>query len=637
MSNCGSHSRKHSKPCHCNSCNPCKPCKPCKPIKSCDPCNPCKSYERKHPICDNEFYKMWVKYCEPGCGCDKCKYVMPTVSRNNCVDRDYRGKSQKLKCKLGKLQDKFCICPLKHTKDECKYNKYHGSFTKSLNHDSTTGHLVNTLDYKNMRDAIIENDQRKLALVPRAPGATMKLTNPLASLATNLIGAQACSYPMPEPPSLSSKTGAAEMVELYAKAYARDVPFVNFSSDPVITHVIDSTILNKNDVKTNLKYSPAGNGSFTSQNVFRGIGKDELYGPYISQLFLLDVPMGAGIFTQKYTTLKSRSNIGVGLRCEWGISPSETISIQNGIVSNIPGDFEPNKKFIFDGRSLAEAVHNDAAYQLFYQAVLVLMGMSASPNPGFPSYPNQSGFLTGFGGPNVLCALADAAGLALKAGWYWKWQIYRKLRPEAFGLFTSNVKTNTVSNTEYGIDDVLLQNDILNDIFTLYSGYTLPLCAPEGSPTHPSHPAGHACVAGACCTIIKIFFDAKKPWSSLPGYASGKLSHGIMNSPVEADVTGDNLQAYAGSDIANMTIEGEINKLASNVALGRDWAGWHFRTDGVDGMMLGEFIAMKYMEDLLASCVDNNLDGSVPEITFNKFDGTSATIRPATCNIKPKC
>jgi hypothetical protein len=37
--------------------------------------------------------------------------------------------------------------------------------------------------------------------------------------------------------------------------------------------------------------------------------------------------------------------------------------------------------------------------------------------------------------------------------------------------------------------------------------YVLPLVYPEGSPTHPSYPAGHAVIAGACSTIIKAFFD----------------------------------------------------------------------------------------------------------------------------------
>jgi hypothetical protein len=40
------------------------------------------------------------------------------------------------------------------------------------------------------------------------------------------------------------------------------------------------------------------------------------------------------------------------------------------------------------------------------------------------------------------------------------------------------------------------------------------------------------------------------------------------------------------------------------------------------------------MEDFLSSTVENNLDGTVPHITFRKFDGTLTTIKPTICNCK---
>jgi hypothetical protein len=40
------------------------------------------------------------------------------------------------------------------------------------------------------------------------------------------------------------------------------------------------------------------------------------------------------------------------------------------------------------------------------------------------------------------------------------------------------------------------------------------------------------------------------------------------------------------------TVGGELNKLAANVALGRDTAGVHWRSDGVEGLNLGEGVAV---------------------------------------------
>ena len=42
-----------------------------------------------------------------------------------------------------------------------------------------------------------------------------------------------------------------------------------------------------------------------------------------------------------------------------------------------------------------------------------------------------------------------------------------------------------------------------------------------------------------------------------------------------------------------LTVGGELNKLASNIALGRDTAGVHWRSDGIEGLKVGGAVAMK--------------------------------------------
>lgn len=80
-----------------------------------------------------------------------------------------------------------------------------------------------------------------------------------------------------------------------------------------------------------------------------------------------------------------------------------------------------------------------------------------------------------------------------------------------------------------------------------------------------------------------------------------------------------------------MTIYGEINKLASNVAIGRNWAGIHYRTDAVQGILLGEQVAIKFMEDQMSTCVENNLNNTPPQITFRKFNGELYTLKATIC------
>lgn len=567
--------------------------------------------------------------------------------QDSCVNRNFRDCSQILRSKLGNLQFKMCLPKPLENPEELKYKtfNYNGSFHKGLEH-SSDGKLTFPEQYECMRDSIINNDQVKLAGVPLAPNAEIKLVNPLSSLATILIGAPQCTLKIDEPPALSSASGGAEMVEVYCKAFLRDVPFEEYNkavltdADLILILETPNAYINHPDVLTYLKYKPPG--SFNGKNVFRGPTPDELFGPYISQLLYLDIPVGTNRIEQKYTKLLPRYNN----RVEWGVTLDEMVLIQNNNISALPGTpaFDTAKRYLYNGRALAEVVHTDPPFQFYYSAALILGVLGASPNPGFPVYPNQVPFITGNNGPNVLCSIAEVAGLALIHAFYQKWRCFRRVRPEAMSIAIHNVKTDPLLNpNNYDLSDVVLQNEILEEIKTINNtwvpasdSYTLPLCYPEGSPTHPSYPAGHATIAGACCTILKIFYDAEKPWNSLPGVTSGSLAQvtGVVEPcpPVYAT-----LKQYTGTDAGSMSIWGEINKLASNVSLGRDWAGVHYRSDGIQGMVLGEQVAIKFMGDKMSAMIENNLDGTVPEITFRKFDGTFETIIPTICKKKCGC
>jgi len=48
-------------------------------------------------------------------------------------------------------------------------------------------------------------------------------------------------------------------------------------------------------------------------------------------------------------------------------------------------------------------------------------------------------------------------------------------------------------------------------------------------------------------------------------------------------------------------------------------------------LLLGEQIAIKYMEDVLSSMVDNNLNGKPPIISFTGFDGSTKYVKPTLC------
>jgi hypothetical protein len=72
--------------------------------------------------------------------------------------------------------------------------------------------------------------------------------------------------------------------------------------------------------------------------------------------------------------------------------------------------------------------------------------------------------------------------------------------------------------------------------------------------------------------------------------------------------------------LAQLTVEGELNKLASNIAIGRDWAGVHYFTDYYESLLMGEEIAISILEEQKLTFGENF------SMTLAKFDGTTIRI-----------
>jgi hypothetical protein len=198
--------------------------------------------------------------------------------------------------------------------------------------------------------------------------------------------------------------------------------------------------------------------------------------------------------------------------------------------------------------------------------------------------------------------LGEVSNRALKAMWYQKWFVHRALRPIAYG--------GLVHNTITGVANYPVHRDVLNSqavvqTFTKHNSYLLPAAYPEGGPQHPSYAEGHGVIAGACATALKAFFNE---------------SFVIPNPMVAAD-DGQSLVPYTGSDAGQITVAGELNKLANNVALGRDMAGVHWRSDATQSLLLGEKVAISILRDQR-----HTFNEPFSGFTFTKFDGSPITV-----------
>ena len=197
--------------------------------------------------------------------------------------------------------------------------------------------------------------------------------------------------------------------------------------------------------------------------------------------------------------------------------------------------------------------------------------------------------------------MAHVARGALQTAWFHKWNVQMRIRPEVLAQRFVLCSRNATLCAEMGLTErfnsipdhikelisqhnrQLLENNIwtpsaweqhLDNIDGSMENLYLALQYPEGSPTHPSWPAGHAVVAGACVTVIKAMLATVDPDGLRKPWPHKKCPAMI------ASADGSELIADSSAEEDGVTIVGELHKLASNVALGRNMAGVHFRTDG---------------------------------------------------------
>lgn len=424
--------------------------------------------------------------------------------------------------------------------------------------------------------------------IPQANTAQRRLANPQGAFKIEPSGLDGHASRIAPSHPFNSAQLAGEMVELYWQAIVRDVPFEDYGNNNAVANAVaDLNALSQTP-------GASSHGTTTAQNLFRGETPGDLVGPYISQFLWQDYSFGSIEVVQRYETPVSNSDYMTAVP-QW-------LSIQRGAAPQQSLQFENPRRYIYSNAALAEYVHRDVSFQAYLQAGLILLSYGApalaSSNP-YPGLTNQGAFVS-HGAPYILDLVTKAANAALNAAWFQKWRVHRFLRPEALG---GRVHFHVNGDRSYDIHPDLLNAQALNQIHTKYGTYLLPQAYPEGSPTHPSYPAGHACVAGACVTVLKALFNESF----------------VIPNPVVTRNRGRQLIPFVGPDL---TVGGELNKLANNISLGRDAAGVHYRQDGIQGLLAGEQVATALLEEHASSMNEAGFSG----YSFTGFGGNTISI-----------
>ena len=551
-----------------------------------------------------------------------------------------------------------------------------GNFHKSMPHNAY-GEVDNEA-YQHFREICDEVDAGNpvdFESVAKGSDDAAAFTNPLAGAARESHGLDPKVVGMPPAPGILSASSAAEMVELYWMALLRDVPLADFSEPEASADLQEaaddinrafSKALEQDHTAGALKlgldlprplegadkYSQSGPSlAISPQTLFRSGLPDEHYGPLVSQFLLRDIPYGVQQISVKqvpylrgkdfltdYDSWLHAQNTGKDFHGrDYGNCNNYEDQLY-GREQYYP--FNGGARYISTMRDLARFVNRDALHQAYFNAALFLDAVGAPLDEGNPYagdnplYVREAGFAT-LGGPDLLTLVSEVASRALKAVWRQKWLVHRRCRPEVFGGLVQMQLQGPPGQArkDYGIGEVVTASKALHHIRKNNGGDCfLPMAFSAGSPNHPAYGAGHATVAGACITILKAWFK-----EDVPLYQSLTPNHQALKEPWELNgletggllkpgqhVNGeyfDDPGIYMGDDAHLMTVGGELNKLASNIAMGRSMGGVHWRSDNTRSLRLGEQIAC----EILRKRVDEYAEQRV-SFSFRSFDGELITI-----------
>jgi hypothetical protein len=483
--------------------------------------------------------------------------------------------------------------------DEERYPSKIGNYSKSMPHNQFGEVDLNA--YESVLKAIRSGKAADYDAMIIAPGA-IKQTSPQCGLAFDMEGVDCQAVAVPAPPALASREQAGEMVEQYWQALLRDTNFLDYGGSPLAAEAIADLNRFGADFK-----GPKRQGRVTPQTLFRDIAPGTAIGPYISQFMWLNTPFGVEFVERKMWTLAPGSD-HLQTYADW-------LAAQNGQVPS-QAQFLGHRRYIVNGRDLSEWVHIDVLFQAYFNACLIMMtpptnndiggGIGVPFNEGNPynDNPTQNGFCT-FGPPAAKALVCEVASRALKATWHKKWQVHRRLRPEEHAGRIEVHLNQSPGRYNGALHPDTFDATVLDRIETHNGGsFLLPMAFPEGCPTHPSYTAGHATVAGACVTILKALFDTEDF---------------VIPNPVVPTADGLALAPFDGPDL---TVEHELNKIASNVATGRNIAGVHWRSDAYESLRIGQKVAISLLIE--QSKIHNEAD---PFFRFRGFDGERILVR----------
>lgn len=459
------------------------------------------------------------------------------------------------------------------------------AFAKTLRHDVAGNVAADTMQqFETATQSGRVTDWERLPVEKE-----IRLVNPLAGYVWDRDPMAADVLKLPPFPALDSERLAEEALELYWMALLRDVPLWDYERNSLVRDAVAEL------GKTRL------NAGVTPQTLFRLGMPGENEGYWISQLLWMPIPYGAHNLWQAYRVPFRNTDF----MTKW----DEYLKVANGEWP--PGILNHFADLLYlrSGRDVGEYVHWDFSYQAFINAASILLGNPHRPRENWPaSNPyktsrTMNGFVS-MGPAYIHNAMGVVSDCAFKACWNEKWLRHRALRPEEYGALVDRA----VRGEATGVHPLIVHSEAVKRVRARFGSALLPQAYPEGAPPHPAYPSGHASVAGACITVLKALFDENR----------------TLRFPLQPTRDGKDWEAF-NSTLPAPTVGAELNKLATALSVGRNFAGVHWRSDAWQGLLLGESVATAWLKSEKAKSAEGQ-QGWLKAFEYTSFEGRKVSV-----------
>jgi hypothetical protein len=279
--------------------------------------------------------------------------------------------------------------------DEQRYPDKSGTYSKGILQDGIG--LVNLEAFRSFRRAIDTGTFEAFESV--ITGGPRTQNGPLGARAFPLEGSDNTQFGnaaspanqirqivVPPAPAAASEAYGTELIEMYWASLLRDVAFTDYSSNSTAAQAAA-------ELSSQRSYRGPRDaaGNVTPDLLFRGTFPGDTVGPYVSQFLLQPTYMGVQPMSQQLVTTVPD--------LDYMTDPVTFQQVQNGIDTGQTVQFDPQARYLRDGRGLCAYTHVDVLFQAYFTALLVMGTMGVPINPGSPYVhaTKQNGFGT-FGG-----------------------------------------------------------------------------------------------------------------------------------------------------------------------------------------------------------------------------------------------